>query len=138
MPVAATQPSQLAPSNGGLGLRSAAVGRQAAYARASWLDELLAIQPRSPQIAAHLRRAHRLRSWQTPPVPAAVGHHRLGYALVQPLGCRCPLPRLFCVPVMCFAKPIAGRSSIGGRLPARCRGVKAPDGQAALLVVTCT
>ena len=56
MPAAATQASQLALGFGGLGLRSAAADAQAAY-WASWLDTLPAIQARSPQIAAHLRRA---------------------------------------------------------------------------------
>ena len=56
MPATAIQASQLALGYGGLGLRSAAADRHAAY-WASWLDTLPAIQARSPQIAAHLRRA---------------------------------------------------------------------------------
>ena len=56
MAATATQASQLALGFGGLGLRSAAADAQAAY-WASWLDTLPAIQARSPQIAAHLRRA---------------------------------------------------------------------------------
>ena len=56
MPATAIQAAQLALGYGGLGLRSAAADRHAAY-WASWLDTLPAIQARSPQIAAHLRRA---------------------------------------------------------------------------------
>ena len=58
MPATAIQASQLSLGYqyGGLGLRSAAADRHAAY-WASWLDTLPAIQARSPQIAAHLRRA---------------------------------------------------------------------------------